>query len=955
MRVFRALVSLLALSSVAQAMPPAGSTPQWTPERVFALWDKNADGKLSADEVPRPELFKTLDKNADGFVTKEEIATLSRGGGGTPGAPNKPGADTGKASQWKGLGVSTGAPLPPAENFEPRQHGDEIKRAGLKPEVIAQLDVEMQRHVAAKNVAGISAIIHQNGVRGYFETFGMADIEQGRVMEMDAIFRLMSMTKPVVALAALTLYDEGKLGLDDPIAKYCPEWASPTVQESGAVVPAKHAITPRMLMSHSSGLGYGGGQQVAAMAYQAMTQPGTTLKEFSEAVSKEPLLFQPGAGYNYGLGLDILGRYLEALTGQPLDVILKERLFGPLRMTDTDFYVPAEKLGRLCQIYGQPEPGVLVPGSDVGRVSTKPTLFLGGHGLFGTIGDYERLCLMILNRGELDGVRVLKPETVDLIFENHLKHPTMKYGLGGIVNGAGSYGWGGADGTQFVIDRKNRSFTLFMVQTQHYKAPTYPAFLALANEAAGNASPGADTRGGAPSPSGAGIAHQSRVRNGDEAAKAGLKPEVLAKLDLALQQAVANQEISGVIGLIHRNGERGYFEAFGWQDIEAQLPLRKDALFRLQSMTKPVIVACALTLYDEGLFTLDEPISKHLPEWAEPKVLENGQLVPAKFAITPRMLMSHSSGLYYGDIEKGALSKKGNESTTFTPVATTSRDAKTTLKSFSEGLAKAPLKFHPGTNYQYGHSIDVLGRYIEAVAGKPLDDVLQERLLGPLRMSSTDFWVHPENVGRICQIYKQPRPGVLERGREVGKLTEKPTLFLGGQGLISSTEDYERFCRMMMNRGELDGVRVLEPETVDLMFENQLPESVGQKYGLGGAVDGQGGYSWGGANGTQFWLDRTHQLFAIFMVQTQLYRAPTYGAFRQLVNESAGIVGTRGQGGGGGGGGAAALTRQFQQRDQNGDGGLSRDELPARLFDRLDADGNGVVTVEELGTLRRPE
>jgi CubicO group peptidase (beta-lactamase class C family) len=177
--------------------------------------------------------------------------------------------------------------------------------------------------------------------------------------------------------------------------------------------------------------------------------------------------------------------------------------------------------------------------------------------------------------------------------------------------------------------------------------------------------------------------------HGDEATKAGLKPDVLAKLDIAMQQAVENKEISGVIGLIHRNGQRGYFEAFGWQDIEAQKPLAKDALFRLQSMTKPVIAACAMSLYDEGRFTLDEPISKHCPEWAEPKVLENGQLVPAKFAITPRMLMSHSSGLYYGDIEKGARQ------------AAAPRHRPTDLKSFSAALAQEPLMFQPGTSYSY--------------------------------------------------------------------------------------------------------------------------------------------------------------------------------------------------------------------------------------------------------------
>ena len=428
--------------------------------------------------------------------------------------------------------------------------------------------------------------------------------------------------------------------------------------------------------------------------------------------------------------------------------------------------------------------------------------------------------------------------------------------------------------------------------------------------------------------------------HGEEATKASLNPEVLAKLDIAMQQAVANKEVSGVIGLIHHNGERGYFEAFGWQDIEAQKPLSKDALFRLQSMSKPVVSACAMALFDAGLFTLDEPISKHCPEWAEPKVLENGQLVTAKFAITPRMLMSHSSGLYYGSIE-------GAPPTAPDPVSRTS------LKALSESLAKQPLKFHPGTGWQYGHSIDVLGRYIEAVAGKPLDEVMQERILGPLKMTSTDFWVHPENAARICQIYSQPKPGVLQRGREAAELTAKPTLFMGGQGLCGSTEDYERFCRMMMNRGELDGVRVLKAESVDLMFQNHLKPEIGQKYGLGGVVDGEGTYDWGGAIGTQFWLDRTHQFFAVFMVQTQRYRAPTFPAFKRLADESAGIASKGGIGGLGQGGGAGTSSL-FKQRDKNNDGKLGKDEIPAALYERLDSDKDGFVTDEELKALRKP-
>lgn len=453
----------------------------------------------------------------------------------------------GKAAQWKGLGVSSGAPLPPADRFKPRSHGDEAVNATLNRDVLAKLDIEMQRHVAAKNVAGISAIIHKNGHRGYFELFGMADIEENRHMSEDAIFRLMSMTKPVIAIAALTLYEEGKFDLDEPISKHCPEWSNPKVKDGVNNVPAQFEITPRMLMSHSSGLGYGGGQQAAAMAYQAMTKPGTTLKEFSEAVAKEPLMFQPGTSYNYGMGLDILGRYLEAITGQPLDTILQQRLFKPLKMSDTDFYVPGPKLDRLCQIYGQPKPGVLVPGNDLTRVSTKPTLFLGGHGLFGTVGDYERLCVMILNHGELDGVRVLKPETVDLMFENHLQHPTMKYGLGGIVNGAGSYGWGGADGTQFVIDRKNNSFTLFMVQTQHYKAPTYPAFLALANEAAGIKSPASLGSAGIGQSGGTAKLFNQRDKNNDGKLGRDELPAALSdKLDQDRDGFVTEEELKSL-------------------------------------------------------------------------------------------------------------------------------------------------------------------------------------------------------------------------------------------------------------------------------------------------------------------------------------------------------------------------------------------------------------------------
>ena len=476
-----------------------------------------------------------------------------------------------------------------------------------------------------------------------------------------------------------------------------------------------------------------------------------------------------------------------------------------------------------------------------------------------------------------------------------------------------------------------------------------------AKEAASFNVPGI-ARGGATGPTGVPITpNRGAVRpHGQEAADAGLDLDVLATLDATMQGHVDAKNVAGLIGFISKGGEVGYYEAFGWQDIEAQKPMAKDAIFRLQSMTKPIVAACALTLFDDGLFALDEPISKHCPEWAQPIVRENGRDVPARNPITPRMLMSHSSGLYYGTLDGGPFSGGAR-----------SRGARTSLEAYSKSLAEKPLKFHPGEGYSYGTSIDILGRYIEAVTGQTLDVVMKERILTPLKMTDTDFWVPPEKALRIAQIYSQPKPGVLARGREAAQLTTKPTLFLGGQGLCSTTDDYSRFCQMLLNRGELDDVRVLKAQTVELMFQDHLQVNAKrfglaesrQKYGLGGAADGEGGYLWGGANGTQFWLHLEEQFYAIFMVQTQRYRAPTYNDFRRLASEAAGINSTRGRGMAGQGV-AGRRTRPgdpFKQRDKNGDGKLDRDEVPELLFKRLDADRDGFISEEEAKRIWRPQ
>jgi CubicO group peptidase (beta-lactamase class C family) len=449
--------------------PQLGGRANISVEQRFKNWDRNGDGKLTPDEVPGANLFKMLDKNGDGVVTKEEASAFPAGG----------------RQAAAGSGAAT-VKLPPAENFKPRLHGEEAKAAGLKPDVLARIDVEIQRHVAAPDVAGIIALVSRHGKTGYFETFGMQDLEVGKPMPRDAIFRLQSMTKPIVAVAALTLYDEGKFALDEPISKHCPEWAEPQVLENGKLAPARKAITPRMLMSHSSGLYYGNIEEdPSAGGGAAAVSRGAnpTLETYSKELAGKPLKFQPGEGYQYGTSIDVLGRYLEAVTGQPLDVVLYERVLKPLKMADTGFWVPKEKAARIAQLYSQHQSGQLQRGRSVDQITTKPKLFLGGQGLCSTAEDYAKFSRMLLNRGELEGVRILKPKTVDLMFQNQLKGIGQKYGLGGAVDGLGGYAWGGANGTQFWIDRQNDLFAIFMVQTQRYRSPAFNDFKRLVTAA----------------------------------------------------------------------------------------------------------------------------------------------------------------------------------------------------------------------------------------------------------------------------------------------------------------------------------------------------------------------------------------------------------------------------------------------------------------------------------------
>jgi CubicO group peptidase (beta-lactamase class C family) len=345
------------------------------------------------------------------------------------------------------------------------------------------------------------------------------------------------------------------------------------------------------------------------------------------------------------------------------------------------------------------------------------------------------------------------------------------------------------------------------------------------------------------------------------------KTALLRELDAALQRQVDDNHVSGVIGLIGRHGKIGYYESFGQRASSEDKPMNKDTLFRIFSMTKPIVAVTAMSLWEEGKFKLDDPISVHLPEWKKATVKENDEVVPAENQITARHLMTHSSGLSYG---RDGL-RLGRRAT---------------LSEFSEALAKRPLHFHPGTKYRYGFSIDILGRYIEAIEGKSLDVVMRERVLDRLGMNDTEFWVpDATDRDRVAVVYYKSRDGKLKAAMSRSATLSKPSRMMGGQGLMSTTEDYADFCQMLLNKGELNGKRVLKSETVDLMFDNHL-KKIGKVYGLGGMVDGKGGYHWGGAAGTKFWIDSQNDYYGVFMVQTWGYEPPTYRVFRSHVKRA---------------------------------------------------------------------
>jgi len=375
---------------------------------------------------------------------------------------------------------------------------------GLSSVRLARIDRHLQEHyVGSGKIAGCLTWVARRGEVVHRSVLGSRDLARGLPMTDDTVFRIYSMTKPVVSVALMTLFEEGRLALGDPVYRFLPGWREQRVYEQGRhpafqTRPVERAMTVHDLLTHQSGLSYGFMQRTNVdAAYRRLgigeAKPGATLAEMVDTLATLPLEFTPGAAWNYSVSTDVVGRLVEVISGRPLDRFLRERIFAPLGMRDTGFQVPAEALPRLsaCYARGASKQILLEDDSVESRYARDVTLFSGGGGLVSTARDYLRFCEMLRRGGALDGTRILSRRTLGLMTTNHLpggqdlteralgafaetKYEGQGFGLGFSVvldraRGAtpasvGTYGWGGAASTIFWIDPVEELVVIFLTQ-----------------------------------------------------------------------------------------------------------------------------------------------------------------------------------------------------------------------------------------------------------------------------------------------------------------------------------------------------------------------------------------------------------------------------------------------------------------------------------------------------------
>ncbi len=390
---------------------------------------------------------------------------------------------------------------------------------GLITERLARIDAAISAEVDAGKIPGAVALIARNGEVAYHKSFGFADIDTNRPMQLDSIFRIASMTKAITSVAAMTLYEQGLFQLTDPLAKYIPEFTTmeviSEVDEQGnvtATVPATKPIRIIDLLTHTSGIGYPFiPSKVQASYRDAGIIDGLTVQKLELAaqmklLATQPLLFEPGSKFAYGLSTDVLGYLIEVLSGRSLDQFFAEQIFTPLQMKDTYFYLPDEKAGRLVTLYNNVDGVGLVEhegsGTDIEvndalyPIVGAKTYFSGGAGLSSTAADYARFLQMLLNDGELDEVRILGRKSVELMRTGRVDwdgDSIADFGLGfavvsdigkhGELSSVGAYGWGGAFNTVYWIDPTEQLVGVYMSQARPTRSDMGERFRAVVYQA----------------------------------------------------------------------------------------------------------------------------------------------------------------------------------------------------------------------------------------------------------------------------------------------------------------------------------------------------------------------------------------------------------------------------------------------------------------------------------------
>ena len=360
------------------------------------------------------------------------------------------------------------------------------ERAGVSAERLKRVTALLDRYIQKRQIAGVVSLVARKGAIVHLQAQGLADVESQKPLATDAIFRLASMTKPVTSVAAMMLHEEGHFLLDDPVSKFLPEFpergqvAIPNAPNERAtagyrLIPAEGPVTIRQLLTHTAGLGNVAG----------FNQPENTMAEYCAALAKLPLKFHPGTHWEYGPATNVVGRLVEVVSGRSLDEFFRARIFGPLGMQDTCFYLPEEKLSRLVTAYGW-EGDRLKKLTALGPAARNGRFFAGAGGLAGTAEDYLRFCQTLLNGGQLDGTRLLSRKSVEAMTANHIgKLPLWQdtyrgygFGLGfrvrldvgqsATLGSVGEYGWGGAYGTYFWNDPKEQMVGILMIQLMPY-------------------------------------------------------------------------------------------------------------------------------------------------------------------------------------------------------------------------------------------------------------------------------------------------------------------------------------------------------------------------------------------------------------------------------------------------------------------------------------------------------